>query len=129
MGTGRSDDLAPNGEMLTRLLEDYYLAGGWYLVLNGDVEELLRHSLERIQERWPRLFNIFDRFAEEGRLYKIIGNHDEALLFKKAYRYALYNVIRIDTGVIPVYVYHGHQASRLYIKYNKLIGAGVRYVL
>jgi UDP-2,3-diacylglucosamine pyrophosphatase LpxH len=129
MGTGRRDDLAPNGELLTAALGGYYLKNGWHLVLNGDIEEMQRHSLERIHERWPRLFGIFDQFAAENRLYKIIGNHDESLLFKKNYPYTLYHVIRINTPQVPVYVYHGHQASRLYLKHNKLIGAGIRYVL
>ncbi|MDR2433013.1 MAG: serine/threonine protein phosphatase [Treponema sp.] len=129
MGIGKRDDLARNGGLLISLLEEYYFKGGWYLVLNGDIEELQRHSLERIQERWSRLFRVFDCFAADNRLYKIIGNHDEELLFKKNYPYPLYNAIRIDTGVIPAYVYHGHQGSNIYRKYNKLIGAGVRYFL
>jgi hypothetical protein len=129
MGTGRRDDLADNGKLLINLLEQYYLPRGWNLVLNGDIEELQRHSLERIRERWARLFQVFDRFAAENRFYKLIGNHDEDLLFKKNYPYPLYHVIRIDTGVIPAYVYHGHQSSRIYRKYNKLLGAGIRYFL
>jgi UDP-2,3-diacylglucosamine pyrophosphatase LpxH len=129
MGAGRRDDLAGNGSLLISLLENYYYKQGWFLVLNGDIEELQRHSLEHIEECWEKLFKIFDLFAKENRLYKLIGNHDEELLLKKSYRYPLFNVIRIDTGYIPVYVYHGHQASKIYHKYNKLIGAGIRYVL
>ena len=131
MGTGRRDDFAGNGELLTTALEDYYFKNGWNLILNGDIEELQRHSLERIQERWRRIFTIFNLFAVHNRLYKIIGNHDESLLFKKSYPYPypLYTVIRIDTGVIPAYVYHGHQSSVFYNRYNKLLGAGIRYVL
>jgi predicted phosphodiesterase len=129
MGSGRRDDFAGNGELLIGLLEEYYFKGGWHLVLNGDIEELQRHSLEHVRERWRRVFQVFDRFAAENRLYKIIGNHDEELLFKKSYPYALYSVIKIDTGVIPAYVYHGHQSSQIYSKYNKLIGAGIRYIL
>jgi predicted phosphodiesterase len=129
MGTGRRDDLAENGGLVTRVLEDYYLAGGWNLVLNGDIEELQRYSLDRIYERWASLFSVFDRFASENRLYKIIGNHDEELLFRKSYPYPLYSVITIETGVIPAYVYHGHQSSQIYHKYNKILGAGIRYVL
>jgi predicted phosphodiesterase len=129
MGTGRRDDLANNGELLISLLEDYYFRGGWYLVLNGDIEELQRYSLDNIRERWSRLYRIFDHFASQNRLYKIIGNHDEELLLKKNYFYPLYNAIRIETGVIPAFVYHGHQSSQFYLKYNKLVGAGLRYFL
>jgi predicted phosphodiesterase len=129
MGAGRRDDLAANGELLINILRDYYFTGGWYLVLNGDIEELQRYSLVQIRRQWPRLYEVFDLFAGADRLYKIIGNHDEALLFNKNYPYPLHTVVRIDTGIIPVYVYHGHQSSRFYLKYNKLMGAGIRLFL
>ncbi|MDR3247460.1 MAG: serine/threonine protein phosphatase [Treponema sp.] len=129
MGAGRRDDLAPNGDLLLLMLERYYLPGGWFLVLNGDIEELQRYSLAHVQENWPRLYAIFDRFAAEKRLYKLVGNHDEALLFEKNYPYPLYQVLRIETGSLPIYVYHGHQSSRIYTDYNRFVGASLRYVL
>jgi predicted phosphodiesterase len=98
-------------------------------VLNGDIEELQRHSLALVKERWPRLYQVFDRFAREGRLFKILGNHDEDLMFEKNYPYPLYHVVRIETGHIPVYVYHGHQSSRIYTKYKSVVRAGIRYIL
>jgi predicted phosphodiesterase len=129
MGIGHRDDLAPNGELLTTILEKYYFDGGWYLVLNGDIEELQRYSFSSIRKSWPRLYRLFDRFDEEGRLYKIIGNHDDGLLFEKNYPYPLYDVVRIETGYLPIYVYHGHQSSRIYRDFNSILRAGVRYVL
>jgi len=129
MGTGRRDDLADNGELVINMLRDYYFKDGWYLILNGDTEELQRYSLDQIRERWRSLFLVFDLFSDAKRLFKIIGNHDEELLFKKNYPYHLYTVVRINTGIIPAYVYHGHQSSRFYLKYNKLMGAGVRYFM
>ena len=129
MGYGKRDDLAVNGDLIIGLLEKYYYEQGWYLVLNGDIEELQRYSLDSIVERWERLFRVFSLFAGKKRLYKLIGNHDEELLLKKSYYYPLYSVIRIDTGVIPVYVYHGHQSSQIYSNYNKLLGTAIRYVL
>jgi UDP-2,3-diacylglucosamine pyrophosphatase LpxH len=129
MGTGRRDDLAQNGELLIKVLDDYYFSRNWTLVLNGDIEELMRYSMDSIRERWMRMYQIFDRFAAAGRLYKLIGNHDEALLFQKYYHYPLYSVVRIENGIIPIYVYHGHQSSRVYTEYNNLIGASIRYFL
>ncbi|GHV44304.1 metallophosphoesterase [Spirochaetia bacterium] len=129
MGIGRRDDLSANGDLLLTLLEKYYLEGGWYLALNGDIEELQRHSLGSIQESWPRMYRIFDRFATENRLYKIIGNHDAGLVFEKDYPYPLYSAVRIETGLLPIYVYHGHQSSKIYTSYNHIIGASLRYVL
>jgi len=129
MGKGRQDDLNPNGELLKTLLENYYLRNGWYLVLNGDIEELAKFSYKDIQNEWAGMYRVFDRFAAEGRLFKILGNHDEDLVLEKNYPYPLYNVLRMITGLIPVYVYHGHQASRLYTNYNNLIRLSLRYLL
>ena len=129
MGTGRSDDLAQNGELVISLLNDYYFKRGWYLVLNGDIEELQRHSLALVRERWPRLYQVFDRFFQAGRLYKILGNHDEDLLFEKNYPYPVYSALRIETGQLPIYVYHGHQSSKFYTDYKSLLRAGIRYIL
>jgi predicted phosphodiesterase len=129
MGVGRRDDLAGNRDLILNLLEKYYLERGWYLVLNGDIEELQRYHLYHIRENWSPLYALFDRFAAEGRLYKIVGNHDGALLFEKNYPYPLYEVLRIETGFLPIYVYHGHQSSRIYTDYNHLVGASLRYVL
>jgi predicted phosphodiesterase len=129
MGAGRRDDLVDNGPLLTEILEEYYFRNGWYLVLNGDIEELQRYSLGDIKKQWPLLYRVFDHFAAEGRLFKTLGNHDEDLLFEKDYPYPLYNAVRIETGLVPVYVYHGHQASRVYTNYNNLIRVGLRYLL
>ncbi|MDR1031007.1 MAG: serine/threonine protein phosphatase [Treponema sp.] len=129
MGVGYRDDLAHNGTLLMDMLEGYYWQGGWTLVLNGDIEELLRYSLDAIREQWARLYRVFDRFNAAGRLYKNLGNHDEGLLFESNYPYALYNAVRIETGLLPIYVYHGHQSSKVYTSYNNLINASIRYFL
>ncbi|MCL2608471.1 MAG: serine/threonine protein phosphatase [Treponema sp.] len=129
MGAGLRDDLAHQGELVTALLRDYYLERGWILVLNGDIEELHRHPLHRIRERWGELYRVFALFAEAGRLYKLVGNHDDALLHRKSYPFKLHQMIRIETGTIPAYVYHGHQPSIVYSNFNKLMGIGIRYVL
>jgi predicted phosphodiesterase len=129
MGFGKRDDLANNGDFLTDILEKYYLENDWTLVLNGDVEELLRYPLEAIRKKWSRLYKVYDGFAQNNRLYKILGNHDEGLLLVKNYPYPIYNALRIETGVIPIYVYHGHQSSKIYSRYNALINIGVRYLL
>ena len=129
MGTGKRDDLAHNGGLLISLLKDYYFEQGWYLVLNGDIEDIHRHPLDRIEERWAELGRVFSLFAGQDRLFKLVGNHDEALLLKKLYKYPLYEMIRIETGVIPAYVYHGHQSSKVYSAFNKLMGLGIRYFL
>jgi predicted phosphodiesterase len=129
MGAGRRDDLAGNGRILETLLSEYYFKGGWNLLLNGDIEELQRYSLAMIRECWAPLYQVFDRFAAAGRFHKTLGNHDEDLLFERGYPYPLYNAVRIETGLVPLYVYHGHQSSRVYSNYNNLIRAGIRFFL
>jgi predicted phosphodiesterase len=129
MGGGRGDDLAKNGVLLMEMLEQYYLDGGWTVVLNGDIEELQRFSLESIRRQWSRLYEIFDKFNARGCLYKTLGNHDEQLVFEKKYPYSLYDAVLIETGLVPLYVYHGHQSSRVYTNYNNLLRIGIRYLL
>jgi UDP-2,3-diacylglucosamine pyrophosphatase LpxH len=131
MGTGTRDDLFYNGEMLTCILEEYYFKNGWILILNGDIEELQRYPIDYIQEKWAGLYRIFHLFARENRLYKIIGNHDELLLSRKymSYPFPLHSAVKIETGVIPAYVYHGHQLSPIYVRFNRLFGLFIRYVL
>jgi UDP-2,3-diacylglucosamine pyrophosphatase LpxH len=132
MGCGSSDDLYfHNGEMLVYILEDYYFKNGWFLVLNGDIEELQKFSLDDIRERWASLYKIFNLFARENRLYKIAGNHDEELFLRKhaSYPYRIFNVIKIETGITSAYVYHGHQLSAIYTKFNSFFGIMLRYIL
>jgi predicted phosphodiesterase len=131
MGTGSRDDLCHNGEMLICILEEYYFKNGWFLVLNGDIEELQRYSLDQIMERWAGLYRVFNLFARENRLYRIIGNHDEQLVLLRntSYPYNIHTAIKIETGIIPAYVYHGHQLSAIYNRFNRLLGLLIRYFL
>jgi len=46
------------------VLEQHYLAQGYTLILNGDIEELLRFSLGEIGARWPDLYALFGRFCD-----------------------------------------------------------------
>jgi predicted phosphodiesterase len=129
MGKGKRDDFRSNGEMVIKILEDYYFKNDWYLVLNGDIEELAKFSLSDIRKEWAGMYRVFDLFASAGRLYKTLGNHDEDLIFEKDYPYPIYNAVRIETGQIPLYVYHGHQPSMIYTKYNTIVRLFIRYLL
>ena len=129
MGSGKRDDFHPNGEMVRSILEEYYYKNGWQLILNGDIEELAKNSLASIRREWEKMYRVFDLFASAGRLYKTLGNHDEDLIFERDYPYPLYNAVRIETGLIPIYVYHGHQSSRMYTDFNNIIRIGLKYLL
>lgn len=130
MGDGSSnDDLRANGELLAMVLDRHYLARGSTLVLNGDIEDLQKFPLKRIRSAWGGTFALFDRFAREGRLRKIYGNHDEELLESSRYPYPLSSGLRLEWGDRTLYAYHGHQASGFFTKHNAVSGAAVRYVL
>jgi len=129
MGQGKRDDFRLNGEIVKTMLEEYYYKNGWALVLNGDIEELAKNSLAGILREWADMYRVFDLFASDGRLFKTLGNHDENLIFEKKYPYPLYNSVRIETGLIPIYVYHGHQSSRVYTDFNTVIALGLKYLL
>jgi len=129
MGCGKRDDLAQNGALLISMLEKYYYPQGWYLALNGDVEELYRYSLAAIQNQWQALYRIFDLFAAENRLYKTLGNHDQDLVFEKNYPYPLCHALRIETNYLPIFVFHGHQSSPLYTNHSNIPRGFVRYIL
>ncbi len=130
IGNGsRRDDLVHNEGLLADLLERRYLKDGWTLVLNGDIEELQRFKFADIRARWGGLFGLFDRFKEAGRFYKIIGNHDEELRSLDPYPYPVLDALRLETSCIPLFVYHGHQVSEIFVKYNHFVRAALRYLL
>ncbi len=127
-GSGR-DDLAPNRRLIEHVLEHWYLPRGYLLVLNGDVEDLNKFRLADIRTAWPHLLSIFSRFAELGRLRKIVGNHDYELLAERAYPWKLYPGIVYRRGEDRIFVFHGHQASSLYVKYDYVSEFLVRYLV
>ncbi len=125
----RKDDLSNNGPLILSMLERHYLAGGYTLVLNGDIEELQKYPLPSVRRAWAPLYSVLDRFSDSGRLYKIVGNHDEALRGEAGYPYPLHEGLRILVGAHEMYVFHGHQASHFYSRYNHVSGALVKYIV
>lgn len=130
---GSNDDFIKNGTLFSTLLERSYYDGGYHLVLNGDIEELQKFSLNGIRKRWKAVFTLFDAFNNESRLYKTAGNHDEDLLLDqrrgRGYGYMIHECLSltIDSD-IPIYIFHGHQSSLFFTRYNALAGLFVRYL-
>ena len=124
---GRHDDFRHNSSMFAAALTDYYMPRGHTLVLNGDVEELQRFRYGRIEERWRGVYEVFDAFCAEGKLFKIEGNHDEGI-GEIQDRYPIRKSLLLVSCPRPILLFHGHQASFYFEKFNTLIGYSLRYI-
>jgi len=129
MGDGGSrDDLEPNRALVLETLRRWYLERGYVLVLNGDIEDLLKFRLRQIRGAWTDLYALFDRFAEDGRLRKIIGNHDLGLLTARDFPYPIHHGLRLARKGRTLFAFHGHQASRFFSSFDYLSEFVVRYL-
>jgi predicted phosphodiesterase len=128
LGNGkRADDFAPNSELFTRVLRDYYFDGGYTLVLNGDIEELQRYRLSDILRRWQAVYRLFDRFERSSRFFRLVGNHDLDLMNRSDHRFVVRNALRFNYHENSIFVFHGHQTTVRFEKFNTLVGFGLRY--
>jgi UDP-2,3-diacylglucosamine pyrophosphatase LpxH len=127
---GRQDDFGRNAALTQAVLREHYLTAGYTLVLNGDVEELQRFNLPDIRARWADVFSLFHEFQRRTALYKIVGNHDEALwsLPRGASGFPLLHAVRLIHKADTLFLFHGHQATIFFEKYNDLSGFFLRYV-
>lgn len=124
MGSGgRSDDFAKNARLVHDALKKFYLPGGYILILNGDIEELLRNRLRDIEDAWEDIYGLFSEFRKAGRLYRLIGNHEivpgpdgDVLRYDG-------ESLRMEYEGKDILVFHGHQGDRLNCgRYNRAIG-------
>ena len=130
MGNGsRRDDFVRNSDMFHRALEEYYGPRSYGLILNGDIEELYKFKWRQISSAWERTYRIFDAFHGAGRLLKTVGNHDSRLLLdlKDHYPYPVDTVLAFTGLRYPLLIYHGHQVSAFYERFNDISRFGVRY--
>ena len=126
----RGDDFLKNAQLFMHVLEQSYLPRGYTLVLNGDIEELLRFSLGEVESRWPDLFALFGRFRDAGRLYKVVGNHDITLPLYKEYPFSeiLTGALKLRHKQDVLFIFHGHQASHFQTRFSVLVGLSLRYL-
>ena len=132
LGDGnRQDDFLKNGDLFLTVLKDYYLNGDYTLVLNGDIEELQKFSLRDILRQWGDVYRLFEVFLEDGRFYRILGNHDYSLHLHQAadFKGQLLHALRLEFHKNTLLVFHGHQASTYYEKYNDINGLLIRYIV
>ncbi len=107
--------------MFMYLLRNYYLKNNYKIILNGDVEELHRLPLKKIQKAWPDLFALLNTCDERGDLYKIAGNHDAELYFDshEDINKNLLDGLKLNYKGNNLFVFHGHQASLVYLASGK----------
>lgn len=86
---GSRDDMERNREIVQTILKRSYFDGGYTLILNGDVEDVTKFRYESVRDAWPELLHLFSQFDEQGRLRKIVGNHDFPLLGVRGYPFKL----------------------------------------
>ncbi len=128
LGNGKgADDFRTNGPIFTQVLSDYYDAGSFTLILNGDIEELQRFRFADIRKRWNAVYDVFDRFESDSRLHRLIGNHDLNLRERTDHDFVLKEAMRFTYHDNSIFVFHGHQTSIRFERYNKLIGFGLKW--
>ncbi len=129
---GKNDDFKKNSELFTEALKSYYSPNRYTLVLNGDIEELQKFRLDQIRKQWMELYNVFDSFAEDKRLIKLTGNHDDMLesgLIENRYGSKQAAKLKLEGIRNPLFIFHGHQASWYYQHMNKLNEILLRYIV
>ena len=132
MGNGRKqDDFLKNGSLFLNVLSNHYYKNNYTLILNGDIEELQKFSLGRILKQWKDVYNLFGDFLNDGRFHRIVGNHDFPLhIHKQAdLKGDLLHALRLEFKKSTLLVFHGHQASTYYEKYNDFNGYLLRYIV
>jgi UDP-2,3-diacylglucosamine pyrophosphatase LpxH len=126
----RRDDFLNNSDMFMHLLKNYYLKNDYKIILNGDVEELQRLPLKKIKAAWPDLFEILEECDKKGDLYKIMGNHDADLYLNEHtdINRNLLSGLRINYKGHSIFVFHGHQASLVYMAAARVSKLLLKYV-
>lgn len=127
MGNGRKgDDFEHNGSLCLDALRHFYLPRGYTLILNGDVEELLRVPRNEIRAAWKAMFDLFAEFRAADRLVWLWGNHE---ILPRPHLSAAEDPtydgesLLLETEAGPLFIFHGHQAGVANSgRYNGLIG-------
>jgi len=127
---GFNDDFINNSYLFKSILQNYYLERNYKLIMNGDVEELYKFSLKKVEDKWTDVYNIFDEFNNKNDFYKIFGNHDYELNFKKnsTRHYKIYQAIKLELGSNSLFIYHGHQTAGMLEQHSIFAHYMVKYI-
>jgi predicted phosphodiesterase len=126
---GPRDDFRQNAALVQEVLRSHYLDAGYSLVLNGDIEELQRFRYESIRAGWQNLLWLFGEFRRRTALYRIIGNHDETLpALADRKDGPLLRAVRFTYEGDTIFLFHGHQATIFFERFNGVSGFFLRHV-
>ncbi|WP_076790182.1 metallophosphoesterase [Chlorobium sp. KB01] len=128
---GRRDEFRRNAELVRTMLSTYYLPEKYNLVLNGDIEELLKFPLDSIVSEWSALYDLFLKFQQNGFFWKIYGNHDSGLIEEPDYPLAssMIESLKFHYGDETLLLFHGHQASVLFWETYPIVSRSIIFFL
>lgn len=128
---GKKDDFVPNSSLFLAMLRRHYGPRGYMLALNGDIEDLARFSMASIANRWFEVYQACDEFAARGGLVKLAGNHDQELLYRDPgdLPFPVGESLLLEMGEKRIWLFHGHQVSRVYWSYQALGRMVLRWIL
>lgn len=129
-GGGRNDDFLRNSGLFVSLLKEYYLPRGFKLILNGDIEELQRCTIEQVEARWQGVYEVFASFRDRTGLIKLFGNHDfDFSLWPKLVKgFCTRESYRFSHPDGDIFIFHGHQAARLLERPSAFVQFTLRYL-
>jgi len=127
---GGGDDFRINADLFSYALEECYGPGNFGLILNGDVEELLRYSRRAIARAWKRIYRQMESFRQRGRLIKVFGNHDYELNLpgRRPRRLPVQEAVKLEFGGQTIFILHGHQASWFLELFRFLVAMSLRFL-
>ncbi len=107
-----TDGFVRNSALCLEALAKYYLPRNYTLVLNGDIEELLRADRAEILRAWKPMYDVFEQFRAKNRLVWLFGNHE--IVPDKANDPFYRDHFDGESVILEVegrdlFVFHGHQ--------------------
>jgi len=127
---GRNDDFLQNSDIFETILLENYLEKNYTLILNGDIEELYKFSFKNIFNRWKKIYEIFEKFKNNGKLFKIVGNHDYKIYYSRSHpvNKQLHRAIKLNYEGNLIFIFHGHQTAGWFEQYSTFISYLLKYL-
>ncbi len=123
------DDFKSNSKLFLKVAQ-YYYQKDFGLILNGDIEELQRFNYAAIRNSYHSFFDLIKRFKQKNKLLKTFGNHDVEFSFNREINqdFPTKEAFLLQHEKGEILIFHGHQASDFYIRYNHVIGWLLKYI-